>query len=126
MQLGLIILSLALVRRVSTNLIWGKGHRNHELCPYSNAVEVGREKDHELKETSGLVASNKNPGVFYAIQDSLNPDPVYSINKQGDLLGMLCTTVNIFLIMNRTKTSKYNKTATDLNEFDRAFRIGRS
>ena len=94
------ILSLVLVRRVSTNLILGKGHRNHEDCPFTNAVEAGREKDHELKETSGLVASHKNPGIFYAIQDSLNPDPVYAINKQGDLLGMLYKTVNIFLFIN--------------------------
>ena len=89
LQLSLIVISLVLVGSVSTNFIWGKGHRNHELCPYTNAVEVGREKDHELKETSGLVASHKNPGVFYAIQDSLNPDPVYAINKEGDLLGMI-------------------------------------
>ena len=100
MQLSLVLLSLVLVRRVSTNLIWGKGHRNHEDCPYTNAVEAGREKDHELKETSGLVASHKNPGIFYAIQDSLNPDPVYAINKQGDLLGMLYKTVNIFIFIN--------------------------
>ena len=57
-------------------------------CPYTEAVEAGREKDHELKETSGLVASHKHHGVFYAIQDSLNPEPVYAINKKGDLLGI--------------------------------------
>ena len=91
-QLSFLVLSMVLVGRVSTNLIWGKGHRNHGLCPYTNAAEVGREKDHELKETSGLVASHKNPGVFYAIQDSLNPDPVYAINKEGDLIGMLYKT----------------------------------
>ena len=39
-----------------------------------------------------MVASHKYPGVFYAVQDSSNPDPVYAINKEGDLLGMLYKT----------------------------------
>ena len=61
---------------------------DYAQCPFTNAIETGRIKDPELKETSGLVASHKNYGVFYAIQDSLNPDPVYAINQEGDLLGI--------------------------------------
>ena len=98
-QLSIIVLSLVLVRRASTNLIWGREYSNSVLCPYTNAVEAGREKDEELIETSGLVASHKHPGVFYAIQDSRNPDPVYAINKEGDLLGILYNKERIRLLM---------------------------
>merc|ERR1712141_318492 len=73
--------------RCSCNVLWQGSVKNYAQCPFTNAVETGRIKDPELKATSGLVASHKNYGVFYAIQDSLNPDPVYAINQEGDLLG---------------------------------------
>ena len=86
-MLNLIIFGIFLAGRVSSHAILKKGAQSYAQCPFTNAVETGRIKDPELKETSGLVASHKNYGVFYAIQDSLNPDPVYAINQEGDLLG---------------------------------------
>jgi len=84
---SIIVFSLFLVSRVSSKSLWERTLKDYGQCPFTNAVETGRIKDSELKETSGLVASHKNYGVFYAIQDSLNPDPVYAINQEGDLLG---------------------------------------
>ena len=84
-----VTISFFLVGCVSSNSIWKEKLQDYGQCPFTNAVETGRIKDPELKETSGLVASHKNYGVFYAIQDSLNPDPVYAINQEGDLLGKL-------------------------------------
>ena len=86
-QVGLLLFSLFLLGRVSSKSLWERTIKEYGQCPFTNAVETGRIKDPELKETSGLVASHKNYGVFYAIQDSLNPDPVYAINQEGDLLG---------------------------------------
>ena len=86
-HLRILAISLFLVGRVSSNALWRRTLKDYGQCPFTNAVEEGRIKDPELKETSGLVQSHKNYGVFYAIQDSLNPDPVYAINKEGDLLG---------------------------------------
>ena len=56
-------------------------------CLFENATETGKIKFEGLDETSGLVASRKNPGVFYAIEDSLSAPDVYAINEMGDLLG---------------------------------------
>ena len=89
-MLNLIIFGFLFAGRVSSNAILQGAVQNYAQCPFTNAVETGRIKDPELKETSGLVASHKNYGVFYAIQDSLNPDPVYAINQEGDLLGNYC------------------------------------
>ena len=89
-HLSILAISLFLVGRVSSNALWRRTLKDYGQCPFTNAVEEGRIKDPELKETSGLVQSHKNYGVFYAIQDSLNPDPVYAINKEGDLLGECC------------------------------------
>ena len=88
-RVSILVLSLFLVSRVSTKSLWERTLKDYGQCPFTNAVETGRIKDSELKETSGLVASHKNYGVFYAIQDSLNPDPVYAINQEGDLLGKI-------------------------------------
>jgi len=76
-----------LTPRCSCNVLWQSSIKDYGQCPFTNAVETGRIKDPELKETSGLVASRKYRDVFYAIQDSLNPDPVYALNPEGDLLG---------------------------------------
>ena len=57
-------------------------------CSIAQPVETGRIEDSELNEASGLVASHKHPGVYYAIQDSLNPDKVYSMLYNGQAIGM--------------------------------------
>merc|ERR1719270_1473040 len=82
-KVSILVVSLFLVSRVSSKSLWERTLNDYGQCPFTNAVETGRIKDSELKETSGLVASHKNYGVFYAIQDSLNPDPVYAINQEG-------------------------------------------
>ena len=41
----------------------------------------------EIVEASGLVASHKYSGVFYAIQDSQNPSNVYAMRYDGQSLG---------------------------------------
>ena len=85
--LKLLTIFTYLVTRCSCNVLWQSSIKDYGQCPFTNAVETGRIKDPELKETSGLVASRKYRDVFYAIQDSLNPDPVYALNPEGDLLG---------------------------------------
>ena len=85
--LKLLTIFTYLVTRCSCNVLWQNSIKDYGQCPFTNAVETGRIKDPELKETSGLVASRKYRDVFYAIQDSLNPDPVYALNPEGDLLG---------------------------------------
>ena len=57
-------------------------------CSVAQPVETGRIEEPELNEASGLVASHKHPGVYYAIQDSLNPDKVYSMLYNGQAIGM--------------------------------------
>ena len=57
-------------------------------CSVAQPVETGRIEESELVEASGLVASHKHPGVYYAIQDSLNPDKVYSMLYNGQAIGM--------------------------------------
>jgi len=56
-------------------------------CLFNNPVETGRIQEPELREASGLVASHQNPGVYYSIQDSLNPSNVYAVKYNGDALG---------------------------------------
>ena len=50
-------------------------------------VETGRIQDSELVEASGLVASHRFPGIYYSIQDSLNPDKVYAMKYNGEAIG---------------------------------------
>ena len=90
-MLNILILGIFLAGSVSSHSILEGQVNNYAQCPFTNAVETGRIKNPELKETSGLVASHKNYGVFYAIQDSQNPDPVYTINQEGDSLGNYST-----------------------------------
>ena len=108
-RVSILVLSLFLVGRVSTKSLWERTLKDYGQCPFTNAVETGRIKDSELKETSGLVASHKNYGVFYAIQDSLNPDPVYAINQEGDLLGKIYSSYEI-CIRNMVKIQRPMKT----------------
>ena len=51
-------------------------------------VETGRIQDSELVEASGLVASHRFPGIYYSIQDSLNPNNVYALKYNGEEIGM--------------------------------------
>ena len=62
-------------------------HEGLPRCPLNDPMETGRIQDPELVEASGLVASHKYPGVYYSIQDSLNPSNVYAIRYDGQALG---------------------------------------
>ena len=59
------------------------------LCPLRDPIETGQIKDPELVEVSGLVASHKYPGVYYSIQDSLNPSKVYAMRIDGQSIGKI-------------------------------------
>ena len=100
------VLFVTIVSGVSANVIWKENVKDYGQCPFTNAVETGRIKSDELKETSGLVASHKNYGVFYAIQDSQNPDPVYAINQEGDLLGINSDRFITFILIKLEKWFK--------------------
>ena len=75
---------------MSTHVLLQSKVQDYAQCAFTNAIETGKIQEDALKETSGLVASHKHPGVFYAIQDSQNPDPVYALNQEGELLGKCC------------------------------------
>lgn len=50
------------------------------------ARKTGNLQDGQLNEISGLSASNKYPGLLYAINDSGNQPVLYAINETGQLL----------------------------------------
>ena len=56
-------------------------------CPVANPIAIGYIKEPELVEASGMVASRHYHGVYYAIQDSKNPDNVYALNYAGYTVG---------------------------------------
>ena len=60
-------------------------------CPVAPPVETGKIKDPEIVEASGMVASVHNPGVYYVIQDSQNPNKVYSFLYDGEAIGNTAT-----------------------------------
>ena len=56
-------------------------------CAVALPVETGQIGDPEIVEASGMVASVHNPGVYYVIQDSQNPNKVYSFLYDGEAIG---------------------------------------
>ena len=56
-------------------------------CPIHDAVEAGHIQEDELYEASGLVASHRNPGIYYSIQDSQTEDMVYAMRENGEAIG---------------------------------------
>ena len=48
-------------------------------------------KIRNYKELSGLVASHRNPGIFYSVEDSQNDELVYAFYENGTLLGKTWT-----------------------------------
>jgi len=85
-----VLLLIALVLECLVFPSWGKTLDKMEdlpRCTLNNPVETGRIQDPELVEASGLVASHRYPGVYYSIQDSLNPSNVYAIRYDGQSLG---------------------------------------
>ena len=48
-------------------------------------------KIRNYKELSGLVASHRNPGIFYSVEDSQNDELVYAFYENGTLLGKIWT-----------------------------------
>ena len=72
-----------------------KSRKSLPQCKLNNPVETGRIQEPELAEASGLVASRKHPGVYYSIQDSLNPDNVYVFKENGESIGMLLRNLSL-------------------------------
>ena len=66
-------------------------------CPVAPPVETGKTEDPEIVEASGMVASVHHPGVYYVIQDSQNPNKVYSFLYDGEAIG------NLYLLMSFEK-----------------------
>ena len=50
----------------------------------------GKVTDSQIKEASGLVASQSNSGIFWTFNDSGGPACVYAISKHGTLKYKLC------------------------------------
>ena len=69
-----------MVKNVNPSLCSG------EACP-GNVVG----KIRNYKELSGLVASHRNPGIFYSVEDSQNEELVYAFYENGTLLGKIWT-----------------------------------
>lgn len=59
--------------------------------PFSDEFEkpkvLGTIKSKEIRESSGLVASRCNQGVFWTHNDGNNENHIYAINSQGEKLG---------------------------------------
>lgn len=51
--------------------------------------ELGRVEDDELDEISGLAESHRNPGVFYAHNDSGDDARLFALDRQGQVLAEL-------------------------------------
>lgn len=47
---------------------------------------LGRFEDKALAEVSGLVASRRHEGIFWAINDSGNPPALYAVRRDGSLV----------------------------------------
>ena len=46
----------------------------------------GRDAEADVNEASGLVASRRNPGVFWTHNDDYNDNRLFAINEEGELL----------------------------------------
>ena len=58
-------------------------------CPsYLPGRKVGAISAGYIDEASGLVASRKNPGVFWVHNDSGDAARVYALSREGKLLGI--------------------------------------
>src|SRR5690554_2695558 len=51
------------------------------------SAQIGRIDHPPIRESSGLVASRRQPGVFWTHNDSGNPPAIYAIDRTGKLLG---------------------------------------
>ena len=57
----------------------------NQLQPNVDPVALARVTDPRLNEASGLVASRRNPGLYYTHNDSGGLPIVYAINRAGDI-----------------------------------------
>ena len=59
---------------------------NHYSILFKPAIKSGVLKDNNLAEVSGMIASIKNPGNFWVINDSGNEAKLYLIDKSGETI----------------------------------------
>jgi len=50
-------------------------------------IRLARIQSERIRESSGVVASRKYPGVFWTLNDSGNPPTIFAINDEGKVLG---------------------------------------
>jgi hypothetical protein len=55
-------------------------------CGYRPAAALAELREDELREASGLVASQQSPGVYWALNDSGNAPRIYAFDAQGQAL----------------------------------------
>ena len=53
------------------------------ITSLSNPIRVGRIQPKELRESSGIIASKRYPGVYWSINDSGNPPDLFAIKVNG-------------------------------------------
>lgn len=56
--------------------------------PLARPVRVGRLAHPGIRESSGIVASRKHPGVYWTMNDSGNPPRLYAVNATGQSLAV--------------------------------------
>ena len=53
------------------------------ITSLSNPIRVGRIQPKELRESSGIIASRRYPGIYWSINDSGNPPDLFAIKVNG-------------------------------------------
>lgn len=61
--------------------------RSNECPEYKEGIRVGGLKSNFIIETSGIVASRQNSGVFWIHNDSGDSAKLYAIKRNGELIG---------------------------------------
>ncbi len=63
--------------------------QNDGTPQFGNRIDLGVIENDELDEASGIVASRKTPGIFYAHNDSGDEARLFVLNRHGKHLGFL-------------------------------------
>lgn len=66
-------------------------HAEDVADPTTRPFVVGRLEAEAIKESSGIVASRKHPGVFWTHNDSGNPPVLYAVRRDGSLINAFPT-----------------------------------
>jgi len=72
---GYFVIGADSVNRTSKNALY--------IASLSNPIRVGRLQQRRLRESSGIIASKRYPGVYWSINDSGNPADLFAIKVNG-------------------------------------------